>query len=214
MATVVSRLPPISKFSLRTIYNLRHPRSPTTRLEPATWWISPSIPPPSDSSDSPRRFHLTINLVTRSKILSHLPRKGRGFIRLLWISKLKCVLLDPPPRLCVSDVSSPFVTILFHRWAKFGERFEFIHPPRRRKSWGTIATKRVWDFGRNRGNKNLPRLSKLVGERIAGNRDVSCVLNVALLLTHRSKNYIQIRLTADRVTWDRTWYAQLRTGRD
>ena len=68
-----------------------------------------------------------------------------------------------------------------------GERFKFIRPRRRRKSWGTIDYEASRDFASNRGRAVEIKTSLAYRnwlETIAGNRDVPCVrlLNGRVLL--------------------------------
>lgn len=145
--------------------------------------IGDAEPDESHHRSHRRLFRLasSINLVTRSKILSPpLEKVGEIYLRFLWISKVKC-LSSSSSILYIGRivVLRSLVTILFHPWAWIrGERFKFIRPRRRRKSWGTIDYEASRDFASNRGRAVEIKTSLAYRnwlETIAGNRDVPCV---------------------------------------
>lgn len=136
-----------------------------------------TIDPTADSSDSPRR-------------LISLP--DQRYFPLPWKRSAKYISGSFEfPKWNASPSSSSIlyigrivvlrslVTILFHPWAWIrGERFKFIRPRRRRKSWGTIDYEASRDFASNRGRAVEIKTSLAYRnwlETIAGNRDVPCV---------------------------------------
>lgn len=145
--------------------------------------IGDAEPDESHHRSHRRLFRLasSINLVTRSKILSlPLEKVGEIYLRFLWISKVKC--FSPSSSILYIGrivVLRSLVTIFFHPWAWIrGERFKFIRPRRRRKSWGTIDYEASRDFASNRGRAVEIKTSLAYRnwlETIAGNRDVPCV---------------------------------------
>lgn len=128
------------------------------------------------------RLASSINLVTRSKIPS--PGKGRRNISqvpLNFQSEMLLLLLlnfiYRTYRRASFPCNNPFPSLGVNSGSR-GERFKFIRPRRRRKSWGTIDYEASRDFASNRGRAVEIKTSLAYRnwlETIAGNRDVSCV---------------------------------------
>lgn len=137
-----------------------------------------TIDPTADSSDSPRRL---ISLPDQRYFPLPWKRLAKYISGSFEFPKWNASPSSSSSILYIGRivVLRSLVTILFHPWAWIrGERFKFIRPRRRRKSWGTIDYEASRDFVSNRGRAVEIKTSLAYRnwlETIAGNRDVSCV---------------------------------------